>query len=318
MPDEATAVADPEQQTQTDVAGTTETAAGREPETQVAPETPAGQSESGAVEGTPNTASFFEGMSAEEFDRWLKTAPEELRQSSAVLKEIDGRAEQRGRTTTEEALRQQQTQSDLYDGLIAIGESARTWLADADAYVRDRREALRKAVTEEDYEKAGTIQGEIDSVLDSEDFASATDAVAKASELKTARQHTQALRSALGKYTPLIGEMTDQEAALFDEARAHDARNGTAMAQGLLFDLIVGKAVLKGRELERAEIDKDSAADEKLMQRIDGWKKAQGAITPAPAGVGAGDASKEARLARLATGGATDDDRAWLQREYPG
>ena len=108
--------------------------------------------------------------------------------------------------------------------------------------------------------------------------------MATASELKTAKQHTLSLRTALSKYTPLIGDMTAEEQTLFDEARTHDAKNGTAMAQGLLLDLIVGKAVLKGRELERGEIDKQSVADEKLMQRLEGWQKAKGGIAPPVAG----------------------------------
>ena len=324
--EQGTAVADPPEtvEAQSDVAGTPESAAGREPEPTGAE---AGQSESGEGEGTqPDPrAAFFEGMPPDEFDHWLKTAPPELRESSAVLKEIAGKAEQRGRTTTEEALRQSQTQADLYDDLIKLGGDARNWLTNANAYVKERRTALRQAVSEDDGEKAAAIQSEIDAVLDSEDFASATDAVATASELKTAKQHTLSLRTALSKYTPLIGEMTAEEQTLFDEARTHDAKNGTAMAQGLLLDLIVGKAVLKGRELERAEIDKDSAANEKLLQRFEVFQKAKGGIAPPVQGaaqLSAGD--KTLRNERIAYGvdsaggKVSDADRESFARDYPG
>lgn len=292
MPEEkaGTAVAEPEPQAAaaqqgTEVAGTPSVDAGREPEPKGAE---AGQSQSDQGEGTaPDPrAAFFEGMKPEEFDHWLQTAPAELKESSAALKEIDRRAEQRGAQTVAEAQQRQQSQRDLYDDLIGIGAQAEEWLQGANAYVADKRQALAKALKDDEPEKAAEIQAELDEVLDSEDWQAAPLAIAEAARLTTSKQHTEALRQSLGKYTPLLGELTEQEQSLFAEARKHDAKNGTAVAQGMFLDLIVGKAIELGERRGRGELEKNTVADEALLKRVDGWMKAKGSITPAPAGTG--------------------------------
>lgn len=300
MPDEVagTAVAEPEvQETQqgTEVAGTSEADAGREPEPQGEQ---AGQSQSGKDEGTPPDprAAFFKDMTPDEFDRWVQTAPAELKESSAALKEIDRRGEQRGAQSVAEAQQKAQAQKDLYDDLIGIGQKAEEWLAGANADVAEKRQALAKALRDEDTEAAAAAQTELDAVLDSEEWQVAPLAIANAARLTTARQHSASLREALGKYTPLLGELTADEQQYFADARKHDGKNGTAMAQGILLDLIVGKAIELGEKRGRGELEKNAAADDALLKRVDGWMKAKGGVPPAVGGLPAATAQSDAEI----------------------
>lgn len=264
-------------------------------------------------------AAHYEGMTADQFDAFINGAPKELQESSAALREIARRGEQRAMTQVQQERSAVEQRLGFYESALQLRQEAEqqlvSWLDPEDGAIASHRSKLADAVKYGDLEAVERHTKELDKILGSDELGGYIAAFAQGEAVRVARASADSLRQAIGKYEPLVGDMTDDEERAIVEARREDIRKGTQTAPIKMIDLLVARAIAKGKADGKAEAEKALKALSGLGERVEAVARAKNGTAPRVDGAG-GDAKRRIQQEMAAIDVTTPEGlREWQNRQ---
>lgn len=271
-----------------------------------------------AQEGSQDTGTgidlkeLLKDASPEELRAVLDAAPAERRE--AALAEDLRRAEQRGVTRATEELQARTQRQDYYSEGIVQGQQAAQWLSNVAQNLPMMTRGVAQALDLGDEGEAKQRLGAMQQIP--QGIHAALQDARNGAVLEAGQRASGQLNQYISSKSDLLGRLEDGEVKALEKLAYEDGRTGANRTQMALFDLLLQRAEARGIEkgVQKGVKDKElTVKTGELAARIAEAKK----DAPVRVTKGAGDTSvannDAARKQRLAYGGATDEDRAWLQ-----
>jgi hypothetical protein len=289
------------------------------------PEAPAVEAEAGeeqqpAAEETPEDPQLdWSKMSAKALDAMYEGMPEEERANSAVIKELERRAEQRAQTRWREEQEARGATQTAHAELIKTATDAEQTLEDVlrdtEYDFRDLDRALNPDNFDSDLGKRALSA--VRQKLPADGLRGVLAAVKAGEAAKVGQRQAQENAEVVKEYADLIGTFTDQEQNALKEA-AYKDRIGGARAMKLIVGIIRDRALAQGEEKGVQKANKNREGQKELLDRINKGQEIRNGTAPdvrgnAPSSI---DTSDNARTNRIISGDATDDDKRWWDARF--
>lgn len=251
-----------------------------------------GQEAEGTRQAPEELQRLLKDLKPDEFDALLKELPEDVRQQSALLREEQRRAEQRGITRAREELQARASRADLFQQTVAQAQQAAQYLDWANQQVQALQAAGQRALTEGDTDLAQQRYTEAQQILADPSYRQSIFAYRNGVLGEMGMYQDSEFQRYFAKHGPLLEAMplTDEEMARIEQARYADATKGTMSRFDTMIDLIMERqektAYQRGFEAGLADRKAKAALAEKFKSLKETYDNTPGRIVSGAARAG--------------------------------
>ena len=282
-------------------------------------ETPEGE---GAVTGQegegPSLADALKDITGDELDALVRALPEETRKSSAFLREVERRGEDRGRVRRTEEDQARQTVRDSFQEIVETGDLAERQLGQYMTAASEELDRLERMTADPDYldpEKLKKTAGQLANAVRL-NLPSFVEPIRMAERAKAGQQQRADVLRVLNEYAPTVGKITDEEFEPISKALYDDARSGKARGTELMMRLIADRHYQKGLAEGREKGLKDKQSDQALLDKVKDIQSLKNGTAPDLRGGVTSNLIRthEATISRIAAGTHDDVDTAYWRK----